>query len=78
MQDLMISPAIVQFRAQYQAAELERGWKHRRDIAQPSGRLLPTIDWSAFGAVVKAWLFPAPTFGAGRPLGAEGVPYRLR
>ena len=78
MQEPMINPAIVQYGAQYRAAELEREWKHRRDIPQPRTRRLPAIDWSALAAAAKTWLFPAPPFGADRQLRAEAVPYRLR
>ena len=77
MHEPLISPAIVHYAAQYRAAELERHWKHRRDIApQPRRRAL--FARLALPAAIRSALFPAPPFGADRPLRFEAVPHRLR
>ena len=78
MHEPLISPAIVHYAAQYRAAELERHWKHRRDIAPPRARRAPAANWAALTAAVRSALFPAPPFGADRPLRFEAVPHRLR
>ena len=77
MHEPLISPAIVHYDAQYRAAELERHWKHRRDIA-PQPRRSALVARLAIPAAIRSALFPAPPFGADRPLRFEAVPHRLR
>lgn len=73
----MINPALAQYAAAYREAELERDWKHRRDIPQ-TRRGLPAIAWGAIPAALQRVLFPAPPFGAERPLPVEALAQRLR
>lgn len=77
MHEPLISPAIVHYDAQYRAAELERHWKHRRNIA-PQPRRRPLLALAAIPAALRSALFPAPPFGADRPLRFEAIPHRLR
>ena len=62
--------------------ELQRAWAHRRNLPRETQRGLLSIDLSTalakIPSIVKGWLFPAPAFGAGRPLQVDAVPYRLR
>lgn len=77
MHEPLISPAIVHYAAQYRAAELERHWKHRRNIA-PQPRRRPLLALAAIPAALRSALFPAPPFGAAHPPHFEAVPHRLR
>lgn len=73
----MINPALAQYAAAYREAELERAWKHRRDIPR-ARRGLPLIAWGAVAAAVQRALFPAPPFGVERALQVEAAAQRLR
>ena len=77
MQSPMINPALAQYAAAYREAELERTWKHRRDIPRARGGL-PVVAWGAVSAAIQRALFPAPPFGVERALQVEAGAQRLR
>ena len=82
MPDMGMSHVLVRYTMELREQELRRAWEHRLDLPRETQRSLLSINLTKVLAkmpsIVKGWLFPAPAFGAGRPLQIDAAPYRLR